>query len=281
MRFVLPFLGLCLFFASQTIHGQVPSCCAVSESIAFADFASDREFAEQHDVPLAYFHDSEVGKQITFNVAGGKDANAYVLRTSEPSDKWLIVVHEWWGLNEYIKKESEHLYHDLKDVNVLALDLYDGKVAGTRDQAASYMQAMEKDRARAIINGALKLIGESARVATIGWCFGGGWSLQTSIAAEKQGVACVVYYGMPEKDIEQLKKLGGPVLGIFANNEKWITPAVVNRFTEDMKKAGKELIVKRYDADHAFANPSSERYNSQAARDAYVETMSFLQKQFQ
>jgi carboxymethylenebutenolidase len=198
------------------------------------------------------------------------------MKAKKPTNNWLFVIHEWWGLNDFVKHESEKIYNDLGDVNVLDLDLYDGKVAATREDAGKYMQAVKEDRAQAIIKGALAYVGPNAHIATIGWCFGGGWSLQASILAGKQDVACVMYYGMPEQDVNKLKALHADVLGNFANKDGWINPKVVATFEENMKAAGKKLEVHQYDADHGFANPSNPIYDSAATKDAYEHTIAFL-----
>jgi carboxymethylenebutenolidase len=138
------------------------------------------------------------------------------------------------------------------------------------------MQAVNDDRARAIVNGAIAYAGTNAHIATIGWCFGGGWSLQTSLLAGKKAVACVMYYGMPEQDVNKLKTLNADVLGNFANKDQWINPKVVAKFDADMKAAGKKVYLHQYDADHGFANPSNPIYNSDATKDAYANTLVFL-----
>jgi carboxymethylenebutenolidase len=256
------------------------SCCHAKSDLAFADFADDSRFGVFHDVPVPYIHDSKSGKLITFNVKDGKKANGFLIKSVQPSNNWLIVVHEWWGLNEHIKKEADRLFHDLKNVNVLAIDLYDGKVADTRELAGQYMKAVEKERLLTILDGAIGMAGKDAKIATVGWCFGGGWSLQAAIQAGKNGVGCIIYYGMPESDPERLKRLKAPVLGIFAKEDKWITPAVVEAFAMNMKNSGQTITIKQFKADHAFANPSSERYNSSAAREAYVLSRDFLNEIF-
>ena len=279
MRLIHYFLLITL---TLTITGNLAAqhiqCCAADPTYAFAKLADDPAFMKKHDLPVPYTHQSRQGAMISYDTRNGQKANAFLLESKEPSDQWLVVVHEWWGLNDYIKKEAEKLYNDLGNINVIALDLYDGKVATTREDAKKYMQSVTRNRAMEIIDGAFDLMGSDAGIATIGWCFGGGWSLQIFIEAKNKGTACVMYYGMPETDIDRLKKIEGPVLGIFANEDQSITPAVVKQFEENMKKAEKELIVKQYDAAHAFANPSSQSYNSEAAKDAYKEAKAFLDK---
>lgn len=256
--------------------------CHTPATESFAVFASNKDFNADHPEPLPYVHQSKVGKMIKYSTTGA-DANAYMLEAKVQSDSYVYVIHEWWGLNDYIKKEAEKLYDDFGGVvNVIALDLYDGKVATTREQASEYMSAVKSDRAEAIINGALDMASTGSEIATIGWCFGGGWSLQTALmASDRFGAAlkaCVMYYGMPEKSVDRLKDLEGPVLGIFAKQDEWITPQVVDNFKVNMAEADKKLIVKMYDAKHAFANPSNPQYNKEAAKDAYDMAFDFMQQ---
>lgn len=252
------------------------ACCSKSATQQFAMLAADKKFVNAHANPRPFHFQSVDGKTISYPTPDGKTAGAFEIRASKPTRNWLLVIHEWWGLNDFVKQESDKLYHDLGDVNVLDLDLYDGKVASTREEAGKYMQAVSEDRARAIIRGAIAYAGPEARIATIGWCFGGGWSLQASLLAGKQDVACVMYYGMPEQDVNKLKTLHADVLGNFASKDAWINPKVVARFEENMKAAGKHLTVHEFNADHAFANPSNPVYNSAAAREAYGYTIAFL-----
>jgi carboxymethylenebutenolidase len=218
----------------------------------------------------------KAGKMITFPTTDGTTANTFELKTAKNSNKYLFVFQEWWGLNDYIKKESEKYYNELGDVTVIALDMYDGKVATSADQAGQYMQAAKPERLNAIIEGAYTYVGKNAKVATIGWCFGGGQSLNAALLGGKQTVGCVIYYGMPEKDVNRLKTLNSDVLGIFAAKEEWISPKVVAEFEENMKKAGKKVTVKSFDAVHAFANPSNPNYDKAATEEAYKLSTDYL-----
>lgn len=260
-----------------TAFGQSKmACCKKSATQQFAMLASDKKFVMAHPAPLPIHFKSDIGKSITYNTPDGKTADAYELKAKRPTNNYILVVHEYFGLNDYVKKESERIYNDLGNVNIIDLDLYDGKVTADRAEAAKLMQAVNDDRAKAIIKGAIAYVGPKAHIATLGWCFGGGWSLQSSLLAGKQAVACVMYYGMPEQDINKLKTLNCDVLGNFGNKDQWINPKVVAKFAEDMKAAGKKLYLHQYDADHAFANPSSPNSNSAAASDAYTHVITFL-----
>lgn len=253
------------------------ACCAKpSATQQFAMLASNKNFRMAHLIPSKAHFQSSIGKVITYTTPDGKQASAYELKAKKPTSNYLLVIHEWWGLNDFVKQESEKLYNDIGNVNVIALDLYDGKVATTRDEAGKFMQAVKDDRAQAIIKGAITYAGSKAHIATLGWCFGGGWSLQSSLLAGSQDVACVMYYGMPEQDVNKLKTLHADVLGNFANKDQWISPKVVAKFQADMASAGKKLIVHQYDADHGFANPSSPIYDSNATKEAYGYTLAFL-----
>lgn len=229
-----------------------------------------------HKIPAKIHFQSSIGKAITYKTADGKDADAYELKAKTPTNNYILIIHEYWGLNDFVKRESEKIYNDLGNVNIIDLDLYDGKVATTREDAGKFMQSVKDDRADAIINGAIAYAGPKAHIATIGWCFGGGWSLQATLLAAKQAVGCVMYYGMPEQDVNRLKTLHCDVLGNFANKDQWINTKVVAKFAENMKAAGKTLYLHQYDADHAFANPSNPSYNSEATKNAYDFTISFL-----
>jgi len=268
---LMTFCGIYAFGQSKM------ACCAKpSATRQFAMLASDKKFVMSHANPRPYHFQSTIGKAITYNTPDGKTAGAFEMKAKNRTNNWILVIHEWWGLNDFVKHESEKLYNDVGNVNVLDLDLYDGKVAATREDAGKYMQAVNDTRAQAIIKGAIAYVGPKAHIATIGWCFGGGWSLQASLLAGKQDVACVMYYGMPEKDVNKLKALNGDVLGNFANKDGWINPKVVGQFSDDMKAAGKKLELHQYDADHGFANPSNPIYNSEATKDAYAHTVAFL-----
>lgn len=252
------------------------ACCKQSATEQFAMLASNKKFVMSHPKPLPIHFQSSIGKAITYNTPDGKTADAYELKAKNPTNNYLLVVHEYFGLNDYVKRESEMIYNAVGNVNIIDLDLYDGKVTSDRAEAGKLMQGVKDDRAIAIIKGAIAYVGPKAHIATLGWCFGGGWSLQTALLAGNQTVACVMYYGMPEQDVNRLKTLHSDVLGNFGNKDQWINTKVVAKFAADMKTAGKTLYLHQYDADHAFANPSSPNSNSEAAADAYKNTITYL-----
>lgn len=241
-----------------------------------AKFTTDESFKGVHEIPENLDFQPR-GEMVSFPTADGKEGQAYVLRSTAPSTKHLIVIHEWWGLNDHVKLEAEHLFDSL-GVNVWALDLYDGQVAQDRESAGNLMQSREQVRLETIIRGAMDQWGPQARVATIGWCFGGGWSLRASILAGEKSVGCVMYYGMPVESAADLVPLKADVLGLFASKDQWINAEVVRKFAALCQATGKKFDYHFYDADHAFANPSSPRYNDAAAQEANGLALSFLKQ---
>ncbi len=288
MKNLLLIFVICLATTAWVKAQTKMACCtkptttdAAETTGAIAQFAAlskDDSFREKHENPLPFNLVGQTGKMISYKTPDGKTAKAYEIKAKKKTNDYVFVIHEWWGLNDYIKKESQRLSEEIGDANIIALDLYDGKIATTQEQAGQLMQAVSEDRARAIINGALNYVGKKADIATIGWCFGGGWSLQTAIMAGKQAEAAVIYYGMPEQNVERLKKLKAPVLGIFASQDQWITPKVVEEFKQNMDKADEKLTVKMYEADHAFANPSNPKYKAELAQEAHKLAVDFIKK---
>ncbi len=255
---------------------QNKSCCSTEKDISFSKFSEQKEFRDIHQIPAAFTLKDAKGKMITFKTKDGKSANGYFVESEKSTNKYIFVFHEWWGLNDYIKKESDELKSKLGDVNILAIDLYDGKVASTREDAAKYMQSVNQERALSIVYGAIDFVGKDAKIGTIGWCFGGGWSLQASIMLSKQGNACVMYYGIIENTPETFKTLNAPVLGIFAEKDGWVNPEVYGNLEKNLKSAGKKVIIKSFDADHAFANPSNTKFDEKATTEAKKLTIEFF-----
>ncbi|MEM7037184.1 MAG: dienelactone hydrolase family protein, partial [Bacteroidota bacterium] len=190
---VLFAIGLLTAFQVSAQH----SCCDPSEGSATASFAAlgqEDGFRAAHQTPRNFVLEDAKGANVTFLTPDGKTGGGYYVPAETDADKYLFVIHEWWGLNDHIRAEAERLQAELGDVHVLALDLYDGKVATDRQSASQYMQSVDEARAKAIIQGALNNVGAEAKVGTIGWCFGGGWSLQATLLAGSQAAGCVLYY---------------------------------------------------------------------------------------
>jgi carboxymethylenebutenolidase len=269
---------LILLTASISYSQEKHSCCDTEATKKFSELGNDAGFRDIHATPEHFDYSDAKGEMITYATPDGKTANGYYVASPIKSDKWLLVFHEWYGLNDYIKKESDIFNEELGNINVLAVDLYDGQVASNSDEASKLMQSVDQQRAIDIINGAITYTGDDSDIGTIGWCFGGSWSLNAAILAGDDAEACVMYYGMPSDDITQLKKLDCPVLGIFAEQDGHITVEIVEQFKQNMTTAGEELTVHMYDAAHAFANPSNPKYDAVAREDAMNKTIAFLKE---
>lgn len=232
-----------------------------------AAFAALHDLKEGAAPPL-------VGRDI--ELAGGR---AYVSRPKVgPALGAVIVIHEWWGLNDHVKHWADRLASDGYDA--LAVDLYGGTVATSRDEAMAAMRAVDEAAALATLRAAhayaTSADGLAAeRTASIGWCFGGAWSLRLAVA-EPELDAAVIYYGRLIEDAGALASLVAPVLGVFGNLDTGIPPESVATFAAAMKSAGKSLELRQYDAHHAFANPSGARYDAENAAKAWTETRGFL-----
>lgn len=254
----------------------VIECLNMETQQAYQKEASTSAFAAMHPFPITVNPENLLGKMMSFDGADGKQANAYFIPAKKKTNKYLIVIQEWWGLNDNIKMESDKYYTDLGDVNVIAVDMYDGKVAATPDSAMKLMRGADMGRMTAIIQGAIKYAGSNASIYSVGWCFGGMWSLQTAILAGPQAKGTVMYYGRPETNMDKIKSIQCDVIGFFGNLDQSPSPAMVNSFEISMKEAGKNLSVNRYEAGHGFANPSNPSFNAAATKDAYTKAIAFL-----
>ncbi len=275
------FIRTSLFWVLSTVmlYGQTsPSCCQASSIKAFTDLANDISFVMTHETPLPYILENPQGKNISFPVSGDKDGQGYYIAGNKKNKKWIFVFQEWWGLNDYIRMQSDLLHASFPDAHILALDLYDGKVATTREEASSLMQGASSERIEKIITAASVYAGKKAKIGTIGWCFGGAWSNKAAILLNKKAKACIMYYGMPVKDEKQIQAMKAPVLGIFADQDGWITPKVVAEFKAMMQKNKKSVDIYGYNAEHAFANPSNPKYHKEFSDDAWNKSILFLKK---
>jgi carboxymethylenebutenolidase len=222
-------------------------------------------------------------QEVTYGEVGGKPVRGYLAKPKNAKGNLpgLIVIHEWWGLNDNIRAMTRRLAGE--GYQALAVDLYGGSVADTPDAAMKLMNASMQNRAageenvkRAASylerNGATKL-------GVIGWCFGGGWSLNTALLLPDKIDATVIYYGHLETDPAQLAKIKAPILGFFGARDDSIPVASVQQFQSALAKLNKPVEVKIYDdAGHAFANASGGNYRPEAAKDAWRRTTIFLAK---
>jgi len=190
----------------------------------------------------------------------------------------LVVIHEWWGLNDHIKHWADRLAAD--GYAAVAVDLYGGTNATTPDEAMKAMKAVDPDKAVKTMLAAYRFLADDPRVmakkrGSIGWCFGGGMSLQLALHAPELDAA-VMYYGRPVTDPKALAALHAPLLAIFGGRDKSFPEDVRDSFDKALTAAGKEHKLLVYDAEHAFANPSNPNYDEKSASQAWSEVRKFF-----
>jgi len=192
----------------------------------------------------------------------------------------IIVIHEWWGLNDWVKDQASKLAD--QGYVALAIDLYRGKVATTPDMAHEIMRGVPEDRAKRDLHAAFEFLASQSnvkkdRIGSIGWCMGGGYSLDVALQ-EPALAADVINYGHLATDPEALKKINAPILGLFGAQDHGITPDDVHKFEAALKQLGKKIDVTIYsDAGHAFENENNkDGYRAADAADAWKRTTDFL-----
>jgi carboxymethylenebutenolidase len=234
---------------------------------------SEEAFKAMHEPP------TEAPRNLrgqTIDLAGGK---AYL---SLPAGKGpfpgIVVIHEWWGLNGNIEHWADRLA--ASGWAAIAVDLYNGTVATTPDGAMAAMKSVDEAKAAQTISAAIDLLKADPRIqapkrAVIGWCFGGGWSMQTALAHPELDGA-IIYYGQLETDPAKLSAIKARVLGFFGTQDKGIPPETVAKFEAGLKEAKVDAKIYSYDAPHAFANPSNPKYVQTAATEAWAHVTKFL-----
>lgn len=216
-----------------------------------------------------------VGAEVDYGPGRG-----YLARPDGTPRAGLVVIHEWWGLNDNIREMSNRLA--AAGYLALAVDLYEGDVAGEPGEARTLMQALmrDEDRAGRHLGAALRWLeteGGVDEVGSIGWCLGGAMSLRLALQMPEELDAAVIYYGRLVTDPAELAPLRMPILGIFGAQDRGIPVESVREFEMALQALGKthEIVIYE-DADHAFANPSGTRYQPEAAADAWRRTLAFL-----
>jgi len=220
------------------------------------------------------------GKTVSYK--SGDETVQAVLYTPQGKGPFpaLIVIHEWWGLNDWVKDQASKFADE--GYAALAVDLYRGKVAKTPDEAHEIMRGVPEDRAKRDLHAAFEFLASQPnvkkdRIGSIGWCMGGGYSLDVALQ-EPTLAATVINYGHLATDTDALKKINAPILGLFGAQDRGITPDDVHKFAQAIQQLGKKIEVKIYDdAGHAFENPNNkDGYRQADAADAGKRTIDFL-----
>lgn len=221
-------------------------------------------------------------ERVMYGTMNDRPVTGFLARPAEISGDLpaLIVIHEWWGLNENIEAMTERLAGE--GYLALAVDLYGSDAAETPDRARQLVETAANSRAAVEDNLRQAydyLQGQNATaIASIGWCFGGSWSLNTALLLPDELDAAVIYYGGDlVLDPEQLDTLEMPILGIFGGLDQNPSVETVRAFASVLTNLEKSVEIHIYEgANHAFANPSGTRYNAEAAEDAWERTIAFL-----
>jgi carboxymethylenebutenolidase len=194
----------------------------------------------------------------------------------------LVIIHEWWGLNDWVKDQAQRFAE--QGYVALAVDLYRGKVANDPGTAHELMRGLPQDRAIRDMKAAFAYLAarpdvNKNKIGSVGWCMGGGLSLQLAIHEPKLA-ACVLNYGSMPTDAGDIAKIKAPILGNFGAEDQGITPDDVRAFEKAMKAAQKSVDLKIYDgAGHAFENPNNKGgYRPAAAADAWARMVEFFGK---
>jgi carboxymethylenebutenolidase len=194
----------------------------------------------------------------------------------------VIVIHEWWGLNNWVKEQAQK--YAGQGYVALAVDLYRGKVAATPDDAHILMRGLADDRGLRDLEAAFAYLSsrpdvDAGKIGSVGWCMGGGWSIKLAEDQPKLA-ACVVNYGALPSDPAIIAKIHAPVQGNFGAEDQGIPPTDVRAFEAAMRAVGKPVDIKIYDgAGHAFQNPNNKQgFRPEAAADAAQRISAFFQK---
>ena len=220
------------------------------------------------------------GQMVTF-YSGGEEVSAYLFAPPGPGAKpGIVVIHEWWGVNDWVKGKADAFAK--QGYVAIAVDLYRGKVATDADTAHQLMRGMPEDRALRDLKGAVAYLKarpdvDAKRIGAVGWCMGGGWSLNLAVAHPLLRGA-VIYYGHLMTEEATIKGLEVPLLGNFGGKDQGIPPDSVRDFEKKAKAAGKSVDFKVYpEAGHAFASSSDPKvFRAADAKDADARTDAFF-----
>ncbi|MDZ4774137.1 MAG: dienelactone hydrolase family protein [Planctomycetota bacterium] len=254
------------------------ACHSASSVERTGDFhptsVSEEEFKAMH-TPPSNVAPKRLGQRVQL---GGTSAYLSIPAGQSAPMPGVVVIHEWWGLNESIEHWADRIAAE--GYAAIAVDLYGGLVAKDANQASEAMKSVDRERAIATMKSAVKFLENDPRIlatrtASVGWCFGGAQSLNLALS-EPSLDAAVIYYGRLETDPAKLAAVNAKVLGIFGTRDKSIPITDIMKFEAGLREAGKSVTIEQYDAEHAFANPSSARYDQGSAADAWQKTRAFL-----
>lgn len=221
---------------------------------------------------------------VDYATVDGQTVTGYLAQPEEVTQPLpaIIAIHEWWGLNENIEAMARRLAGE--GYTVLAVDLYSGQTAEAPDQARQLVQSVRQspEPAQSNLEQAYDFLTEeynAPTVGSIGWCFGGGWSLRTGLLLPQQLDALAIYYGQLVTDKAALEPLSMPIIGFFGEDDQAIPVSEVRAFETALEELNKNADIYIFPGvGHAFANPSGQNYSPEAAEAAWIETTHFFEE---
>lgn len=217
-----------------------------------------------------------MGEKITFKRPDGKECSGYYAMPSAGENApGVVVLQEWWGLNDQIKGVANRLAET--GYRALVPDLYKGKITLEAAEAEHLMGNLDfGDAATQDIRGAVQYLKEDTlKVAVLGFCMGGALSILAAVHV-KELDAVVCWYGIPPEEAADPSKIKIPLQGHFAQEDEFFTPALVDVLESRLKEGNVTYEIHRYQADHAFGNETGDRHDPEAAKLAWQRTFDFL-----
>jgi len=217
-----------------------------------------------------------MGTSISFRRPDGKEATGYLAKAGRANAPSVVVIQEWWGLQDQIKGITDRFA--LAGYDALAPDLYAGTVVPYHDREAAGKEMGSLnfiDATEQTVRGAAQLLKKSgAKVGLTGFCLGGAVTIIGACRIPELSAA-VCFYGIPPESVAKPADIKVPFQAHFANQDDWCTPAAVDAFEAALKAAGRNAEVFRYDASHAFVNEQRDVYDRAAAELAWGRTLKF------
>jgi carboxymethylenebutenolidase len=217
-----------------------------------------------------------MGTRISFSRIDGKRTEGYLAKAGHDHAPGVLVIQEWWGLQDQIKGVCDRLA--LAGYDALAPDLYEGTVVPYHDHAAANLEMSSLDFQDAVsqnVRGAAQYLAKSnAKVGIVGFCMGGAVSLLAAVFVPEI-TASISFYGMPPAGAIDVTKLSVPFEGHYSNTDDYITPKMVDDFETELKRAKKQAAFFRYDADHAFMNEQRDVHDRAAAELGWQRMLAF------
>ena len=280
------FVATAFALAACGERGETPTATSVEEGREHVD-AMSREHADDTtdpsaavSAPVRPVH----GEMMPYAEVDGQLAHGYLAMPEDVADPLpaMIMIHEWWGLNDNIKAAANQLAGE--GYIVLAVDLFGGKVAENPQEAREQMMRVleNPESGNENIRQAYDFLKSSAlappRVGAIGWCFGGGWSLNTAMLLPDKIDAAGIYYGQVTDNQDRLSPVRAPILGHFGEKDTGIPLESVEAFKAALESLGKDHDIEIYPGvGHAFANPTGRNYDEPAATKSWQKTLAFLE----